>query len=80
MSLCFLGLFFVTAITSVEGTCHCVFFFFFGRRLFWPGKAPAIDCLCRCHCHLQCFDTQLDPISVWFFLPVVCTYRTWQLF
>ena len=34
------------------------------KETFWPGKAPAIGSLCRCHCHLQCFDTQLDPISV----------------
>ena len=52
----FFDFFLVTAITSVEGTFHSVFFFFL--------KAPAFDSLCRCHCHLQCCDTQLDPISV----------------
>ena len=57
MSFCFFflsfSIFLVTAITSVEGTFHSVFFFLetFGR-------------LCRSHCHLQCFDTQLDPTSV----------------
>ena len=57
MSFCFLGsfsiFFLVTAITSVEGTFK-----------EWSGKAPAFDGLCRSHCHLQCLDTQLDPISV----------------
>ena len=28
------------------------------------SKALAFDSLCRCHCHLQCLDTQLDPVSV----------------
>ena len=49
----FFDFFLVTAITSADGTFHIVFF-----------KAPAFYSLCRCHCHLQCFDTQLDPISV----------------
>ena len=40
VSFCFLGVFrffLVTAITSVEGTFHCVFFFL---GTLWPGKAP----------------------------------------
>ena len=51
-----------------------VSFCFFGERLFGPARRRHLTALCRCRCHLQCFDTQLDLISVWFFFPVVCVW------
>ena len=61
MSFCFFESFFSRHSYHVRRRDDPQLFFWETLR---PGKAPAFDSSGRSHCHLQCFDTQLDLISV----------------